>query len=116
VAKVFCRALNCGMSFATSRHREQHQAMMHKDWVKEAAILLVDKINSSNSIESLNKKVIRTSDKSFSYSDAKKMMQIDDAEGKAILKTMMNVVETYFAHHDDWGVKELLSVSDFHIR
>jgi len=116
MAKAFCRQLNCGMSFATPRHRDQHQDLMHKDWIKEAAFLLVDKINNSNTVEALNKKVIRTSERSFSYSEAKELMGNNDDMGKAILKAMKDVVETYFAHHDDWGVNELMRVSEFNIR
>jgi hypothetical protein len=114
--KAACRVLDCGMSFATSRQRDQHQNLMHPEWVKHTAILLVDKINATNSSEALQKKILRTSERSFSYAEAKQFINTEeDPAGKAILKTMMSVVETYFTHHDDWGVNELIKISDFRI-
>ena len=115
MAKSFCRALDCGMSFATPRHRDQHQDLMHRGWMEHAAILIVDKINNTNSTEALQKKVLRTTEHSFSYAEAKQFINDKDINGKAILKTMTNVIETYFAHHDDWGVRELITVSEFKI-
>jgi len=116
MAKIFCRALDCGMSFATPRYRDQHQDLMHHDWVKETAYLLVNKINNSNSPDDLERKVLRTSIRSFSYAEAKEFINNEDEIGKAILKSMVNIVETYFAHHDEYTVKELLTVSEFNIR
>ena len=116
MANSFCRALDCGSNFSTNRQREQHEQLMHKQLVKDAAYLLLDKIVASNSFEALQKKVLRTSAQSFSYAEAKVYIRDDTVEGKAILNTMQKIVETYFAYNPDHGVKEMLKNSEFTIK
>ena len=116
MANFFCRALDCGMNLASAYQRDKHQNLMHKDWLKEAAFLLIEKINNSNTEEKLNKKVLKTDLGNFSYKQAKELMNDKDEIGKAILKTISAVIETYFAYNKDYGVKELLKISEFNIK
>ena len=115
MAKSFCRALDCGNSFATPRHRNEHEKLMHKNLLKQAAYLLLDKIIETNQPELVQKKVLNTSLGMLSYSQVKDLMNDEYPDGKVIQKVMMNIVETLFEYHSDWGTKELLKISEFKI-
>ena len=116
MVKHFCRALDCGMSFSTQKHRDEHQKIMHNNMMDETAILLLNKINNSNTKEALAKKVLKTSDKNFSYAEAKEIISKDTEDGKAVLKVMKDVLDTYFSLNPEHGIKHLLNVSEFKIR
>lgn len=116
MTKHFCRALNCGMSFSTPKHRNDHQRIMHKTLVADTAILLLEKINKSNTKEALAKKVLKTPHKNFSYAEAKNIASLDTEDGKAVLQVMKDIVDTYFMHNEEHGVHHLLNVSEFKIK
>jgi hypothetical protein len=113
--KSFCRDLYCNMNFSTLRYRNEHEKLMHKNLVKNAAYLLVDKIIETNPPELVQKKILNTTSGAFSYSDVKNLMNDETDDGKFIQKFMMNVVETLFEYHSDWGTKELIRISEFKI-
>jgi hypothetical protein len=118
--KVFCRELNCGASFATMRHRDQHQDLMHKNMIKNAAYLLLEKIIETNTPESLRKKVVKINSPHanliYSYREINDIINDSTEEGKVLQKAMMNIVETYFAHNPDLGVSDMLKNSEFKIK
>ena len=114
--KYFCRALDCGMSFSTQRHRDDHQKIMHNKMIDDTAILLLNKISNSNTKEALDKKVLKTSNKNFSYAEAKEIISTHTEDGKEVLKVMKDVVDTYFGYNPEHNVKQLLNVSEFKIK
>jgi Skp family chaperone for outer membrane proteins len=105
------------MSFSTERHRLQHENLMHKEMLKEAAMLLMDKILTSNKEEALNKKVLKTSFGKISYKEAKEKLNDKDSEdGKVVLKTLQNIVENYFIQYPDYGMEQMVRISEFKIK
>lgn len=114
--KSFCRYMQCNMSFSHHRQRDQHEALMHKDLLKDTALLLLDKIINSNCDEALNKKVLKIPNGKISYNEAKRRISEDTEESKAILKVLQYVVENYFLQYPEYGMEQMIRISEFKIR
>ena len=108
--------MQCNMSFATPRHRDQHEGMMHKDLLNDAAKLLLDKIINSNSEDALNRKVLKIPSGKISYNEAKEKISQDTEESKSILKVLSNIVENYFLQYPEYGMEQMMRISEFKIR
>lgn len=90
--------------------------MMHRDMLKESAVLLLDKINNTNSNENLDKKVLKTSLGNFSYKEAKDKIKEESEEGRMIMQTLQNIVESYFKQYPNHGMDQMMRLSEFKIK
>ena len=112
----FCRYLRCGNSFDKEVQRLHHENLMHKEMLKESAFLLLQRIESTNTPENFKKKVLKTSLGKFSYAEAKEKIKENTEEGKVILEMLKNIVEGYFSQYPDYGMDQMLKVSEFRIQ
>jgi|GEM_PF-5305894 len=113
---LFCRYMKCNMSFFNENHRKQHEGLMHRDMLRESAVLLLDKIHKTNSEENLQKKVLKTSFGNISYKEAKERAQEESEQGRIIMRVLENIVESYFKQYPDHGMEQMIRVSEFKIK
>ena len=103
------------MAFSHVKSRDYHENLMHATLVHDAAARLVNTILATNSGH-INKNLIKTAYGTFSYIDAKAMMIRTDDSAKAVSNIFERIVENYFQNNPDFGVRELLSATEFKLK